>query len=113
VGIVAAAGIFALERNVLRLEQDHANAQALARGLRDLGFKVDPWPQTNIVHFRTAEISPNVFVKEMLTFGVRMTSRPDGYVRAVTHLDISPPDLEFVINATRQVRDRLSRERSQ
>src|SRR5699024_6524210 len=48
VGILAAAGIYALEHNVERLAEDHANAERLARGLQGLGLKVDP-VQTNMV----------------------------------------------------------------
>src|SRR5947207_3414927 len=48
VGILAAAGIYALEHNVERLAEDHANAQRLGKGPADLGLKVDP-VQTNMV----------------------------------------------------------------
>jgi threonine aldolase len=48
VGILAAAGLYALEHNVDRLAEDHANAQALAKGLTGLGLEVDP-VQTNMV----------------------------------------------------------------
>src|SRR6185503_14294862 len=48
VGILAAAGLYALEHNVDRLAEDHANAERLARGLAALGLKVDP-VQTNMV----------------------------------------------------------------
>ena len=50
-GIIAAAGLHALEHHVERLADDHSNAQRLATGLQDLGFKVDPFPETNIVIF--------------------------------------------------------------
>src|SRR5262249_33382136 len=48
VGILAAAGLYALEHNVDRLAEDHANAERLAKGLSPLGLKVDP-VQTNMV----------------------------------------------------------------
>src|SRR5258707_1329332 len=48
VGVLAAAGIHALEHNVERLAEDHANAERLAKGLAALGLKVDP-VQTNMV----------------------------------------------------------------
>ena len=50
VGMLAAAGIFALENNVSRLVEDHANASRLAAGLRQLpGFELVEPPQTNMV----------------------------------------------------------------
>src|SRR5437763_1639568 len=48
VGILAAAGLYALEHNVARLAEDHANAERLGKGLAALGLKVDP-VQTNMV----------------------------------------------------------------
>ena len=48
-GVLAAAGLYALEHHVRRLEQDHANAAYLADGLRALGLRVEP-PQTNILY---------------------------------------------------------------
>jgi len=48
VGILAAAGLYALEHNVDRLSEDHANAERLAKGLAGLGLKVDP-VQSNMV----------------------------------------------------------------
>ncbi|MDP9066141.1 MAG: low-specificity L-threonine aldolase, partial [Pseudomonadota bacterium] len=48
-GILAAAGLYALEHNVGRLEDDHANAARFADGLRALGLKAAP-PQTNIFY---------------------------------------------------------------
>ena len=53
-GILAAAGIFALENNVERLRDDHENARALARGLSDLGLEVET-PETNIVVFEVPD----------------------------------------------------------
>ena len=48
VGILAAAGLYALEHNVDRLAEDHANAERLGKGLAALGLKIDP-VQTNMV----------------------------------------------------------------
>src|SRR3546814_6250731 len=55
-GIIAAAGIYALEHNVERLAEDHANARLFAESLRNLpGLKVDPQEvETNIVFFDIA-----------------------------------------------------------
>ena len=50
-GILAAAGLHALEHHVERLADDHENARRLASGLEARGFRVDPAPETNIVMF--------------------------------------------------------------
>src|SRR3954467_10161517 len=56
-GIVAAAGLYALDHNVERLAEDHANARALAQGLAELpGVQLDPSTvETNIVIFEVPD----------------------------------------------------------
>ena len=51
-GVIAAAGLYALENNVERLQDDHANAEKLARGLREL--KLDVQHNTNMVLVKIA-----------------------------------------------------------
>ncbi len=53
-GILAAAGLYALDNNVARLADDHANAQLLAEGLRGAGFEVEP-VQTNMVYVQMGD----------------------------------------------------------
>ena len=55
-GMLAAAGLYALEHHVERLADDHRNARRLADGLRALGLTVDPPPETNIVMFGGADL---------------------------------------------------------
>ena len=55
VGILAAAGIYALENNIARLAEDHANASRFATGVENLDFRVDPTPETNMVMFEVAD----------------------------------------------------------
>jgi len=52
-GVLAAAGIYALEHHVEQLAQDHANAEFLAAGLRAMGLRVEP-PQTNMLYVEIA-----------------------------------------------------------
>jgi threonine aldolase len=105
-GILAAAGIYALEHNVQRLAEDHANAKLLAEGLSSIrGIKLDPAiPDTNIIFFDTtaAGISSKDFVAKLLAQGVRMgfISRR---VRAVTHLDVSREDIQRAVQSVREV----------
>jgi threonine aldolase len=105
-GILAAAGIYALEHNVVRLADDHANARLLAEGLAAIpGVRLDPgMPETNIVFFDTADagIAPADFVARLLERGVRM-GHISRRVRAVTHLDVSRADVERAVEICRAV----------
>jgi threonine aldolase len=82
-GIVAAGCLYALDHNVERLAEDHANARALAAGLAELGCEVVD-PETNIVVFS----APEGFVDALGRRGVELSTTPDGRARAVTHLDV-------------------------
>lgn len=112
-GIIAAAGVYALQYNVDRLAEDHANAKLLARGLAQIdGIKLDTSdPQTNIVYFdtRSAGLSNVEFIKLLEHRDVSMS--PIGQlVRAVTHLDVTRADCERAVDVSRQViSDRNSR----
>jgi threonine aldolase len=95
-GIIAAAGIFALEHHVERLVEDHARARALAHGLAELsGIEIDAGRvETNIVIFdvRDSGLTGEEFNRRALDgFGVRFSVLGPTLVRAVTHLDL-PPD---------------------
>jgi threonine aldolase len=101
-GIVAAGALYALEHNVERLAEDHANARALAAGLAAIdGVEIDPATvETNIVIFGVAE--PGALVAglaereiEMGAFGAR--------VRAVTHLDVDAAGIERTLAAVREL----------
>jgi threonine aldolase len=92
VGILAAAGIFALERNVERLAQDHANARLIAERLaRSPSVLIDPdRVETNIVVFGLAEEAPDAatVVARAGERGVLVFAFGRRTVRAVTHLDV-------------------------
>lgn len=92
VGILAAAGIFALERNVERLAEDHANARLIAERLaRSSRVLIDPdRVETNIVVFRLAEDAPDAATVVARTGerGVLVFAFGPRTVRAVTHLDV-------------------------
>lgn len=95
-GIIAAAGLHALDHNVARLADDHARARRLAEGLSTMpGIEIDlDNVQTNIVFFRVqAPHDAGSFVAEVLERGVRMSAMGDR-VRAVTHLDVADAGIE-------------------
>jgi threonine aldolase len=97
-GIVAAGCLYALDHNVERLAEDHANAQILAAGLAELGCEVVP-PETNIVVFS----APDGFREAMARHAVELSDTPDGRVRAVTHLDVSAADVDEALKSARGV----------
>lgn len=107
VGVLAAAGIVALETMVDRLDQDHANAYRLARGLASLpGSVVDPARvQTNIVIFELAPgaLSPTEFVQALAARGVRIGAAGGRRLRAVTHYGIDAEDIDHALTAIQEV----------
>ena len=102
-GIVAAAGLYALDHNVERLAEDHENARALAEGLAALpGATIDPSKvETNIVIFEVED--PAAVLEGLLSEGVEMTQMGPGRIRAVTHLDVSREDVERAIEIIRKL----------
>ncbi|MBA3865477.1 MAG: low specificity L-threonine aldolase [Solirubrobacterales bacterium] len=97
-GIVAAGALWALDHNVERLAEDHANARALAEGLAAIdGVTVDPATvETNIVFFDVAAAAD--LISALADDGVEM-SEIDGRVRAVTHLDVDRAAVERALEA--------------
>jgi threonine aldolase len=85
VGILAAAGLYALEHNVERLAEDHANAERLAKGLAQAGLKVDP-VQTNMVFTALPAESVASLKRHLDENGVKALAGPR--LRLVTHLDV-------------------------
>lgn len=89
-GILAAAGLYALEHNVDRLADDHANAHALAQGLAALpGLSVTS-PDTNIVFVKVAADLAQPFAEHLAARGIGITSAYGAtHQRWVTHLDVN------------------------
>ncbi|MFV1978197.1 MAG: beta-eliminating lyase-related protein, partial [Myxococcota bacterium] len=100
-GIIAAAGLHALEHHVERLATDHSNAQRLATGLQNLGFKVDPFPETNIVIFES--VRAEEFEKELLARGVLTLALTKDLMRVVTHMDVSEADIDDALGCIADV----------
>jgi threonine aldolase len=91
-GILAAAGLHALEHHVERLAEDHANALRLAQGLEKLGLGGDRLPETNIVLFRVD--ATEAFLRETRARDLLVNPIAEGCFRAVTHLDVSQADID-------------------
>ncbi|MEO6252679.1 MAG: low-specificity L-threonine aldolase [Ferruginibacter sp.] len=90
-GYIAAAGIYALENNIDRLAEDHANAKeiAAALGKKDFIGKIMP-VETNIIIFEaTGSYTPKEFCKKLESYDILCLSISATQVRMVTHLDIT------------------------
>jgi threonine aldolase len=94
VGILAAAGSYALAHNVDRLAEDHANARALADRLAEsAAIGIDPTRvDTNIVVFTVSDAAG--VVAACRERGVLLNAFTATLVRAVTHLDVTGEDCE-------------------
>jgi threonine aldolase len=97
-GILAAAGLWALDQNIDRLAEDHANARLLAERLAELpGVELDlATVETNIVIFRLAVDMPDAaaIVARAAEAGVLVSAFAARIVRAVTHLDVARQECE-------------------
>jgi threonine aldolase len=103
-GVCAAACIYALDHNVNRLADDHANARTLARGLSQIdGFKVQQ-PETNLVFFDTAGsgVPSAQMVAAVRQRGVLLAVM-EGRIRACTHLDVSAAMIEETVDLVREI----------
>ena len=99
VGLLAAAGLYALKNNVERLEEDHANAWFLAEELKKLPYvsSVIP-PETNIVIFDVASsVNPVDLIAYLEKHGIRVVQFGPKSIRMVTHLDVNREQLEEVV----------------
>ena len=106
-GIVAAAGVYALAHNVDRLADDHANARRLAEGLAAAGLPVDPSEvETNFVLLDASALSVSVgdAIERLGREGVLWSAAGrQGYLRAVTHLDVDADAIEQAIAGSARV----------
>jgi len=100
-GIVAAAGVYALEHNIERLAEDHARARRLGEGLHEAGVPVDlEQVQTNFVQVDLGPLglTPKDALERLWEqeVGLSMTPHPTR-LRAVTHLDVSDEDIDRAV----------------
>jgi len=103
-GVCAAACVYALDRHVDRLADDHANARALARGLSQIqGIEVQQ-PETNLVFFKPdgAGVSGDDMIKALRQRGV-LLAMMDGRIRACTHLNVSADMIEEMVGLVREI----------
>jgi threonine aldolase len=97
-GSIAAAGLYALDNNVERLAEDHANARALADGLANIsGVEIDPATvETNIVIFGVPDAAGLI---QALSGEVELSGPVNGnQVRAVTHMDVGRSEIDQALS---------------
>ncbi|PYS72038.1 MAG: low specificity L-threonine aldolase, partial [Acidobacteria bacterium] len=105
-GVLAAAGLIALEESPKGLPDDHANAKRLAEGLAELpGVQIDPEKVvTNIVIFDVSETgqTADAICAQLRERGV-LASGFGSSIRAVTHYDVASADIETALRELRSV----------
>jgi len=105
-GVLAAAGIVALEEMVDRLADDHANARLLAEAIAGIpGLAIDPRTvQTSIVIFEVThpDLTPAALSARLLEKGLKINAIEARRMRAVTHYGIERGDVEQAIRALQQ-----------
>jgi threonine aldolase len=104
-GFLAAAGIYALENNVVRLADDHRRAAELAAALQRQPYVTDVLiPETNLVIFRLSEQVPAAdFLQHLQQQGIRASSFGPQWIRFVTHLDVDDAGIARVVEALQSV----------
>jgi len=99
-GVLAAAGIYALEHNVARLADDHANARRLADGLRGIEELAVDGPHTNMVFVTVSPARLPALQSFLRERGILILGRPAS-LRLVTHLDVDAAGIERAAAAFR------------
>ena len=107
VGIIAAAGIYALDHHFERLKEDHQNAKRLGVGLKEFkGVSIDPrHVETNILIFDVANTRMTALqvAEAMKKQGILIHAVGKAQIRLVTHLDVTAEDIEKALNAFKKI----------
>ena len=95
-GIVAAAGLYALEHNIERLADDHTNAANLSQGLAQIGQLKVATPQTNIFYVEVPPAAVEALRATLVRERIRATVGQ--HTRLVTHINVSAADVERIVD---------------
>ena len=98
-GIIAAAGLYAIEHNIARLADDHANAEYLAQGLKGIAEIEVRAQSTNMVFVRLPDDHRTALAESLQARGILI--RPAPLCRLVTHLDVNRADMDATIDGVR------------
>ncbi|GAB3010779.1 GntG family PLP-dependent aldolase [Niabella terrae] len=103
-GILAAAGIYALQHHIERLATDHMHAKALADALSTCPFVADILPvATNIILFDTHQITAAALVEKLKTHRILAHATGPQRVRLVLHLDITAAKVDRTIDILKKI----------
>lgn len=105
-GVIAAAGIYALEHNISRLDDDHKRANKLASAINEMEmFSVNiEGVQTNMVYIEiNGYLNANQVVEKLAEHDVHVLALGDNLLRAVTHIHITDEDINKSINAFKTI----------
>lgn len=106
-GVIAAAGLYALDNHVERLADDHENAKKLAAGLSEISGVASKWgvPETNMVFLDVGQSSLDAmqWAQALQDRGISIGIESDTELRAVTHLDVTSEDIDVVIGAISEI----------
>ena len=107
VGILAAAGLWALDHVLPRLPQDHARARALAEGCREIDGVEPLEPETNILMIEVTrpDLSAGDLADRLAERGVLLIATGPTRLRAVTHFDVDDEGIDFALRALREALD--------
>lgn len=104
-GILAAAGLYALKNNISRLEEDHEKAKMIAgvvSNCRNLEIDMKS-VQTNILIFRSKNISIEDALMRCKEKGLLLSTGKPGFIRAITHLDVSFEEINTAMKIIEEV----------
>jgi len=105
-GFLAAAGLHAIKHHVVRLEEDHIHANKLETGLLTCEWVKTVIPvETNIVVIELNDHQKrDAYIKALLDEQIKTVSFGPGMIRMVTHLDISPEAIDYVLSRLNSIR---------
>ena len=104
-GIIAAGGLYALEHNVERLQEDHQHALQLEKALQNCASIDSVLPvQTNIVVAQLKDAAErDTFIEKLKEHGILCMAFGPGMIRMVTHLDFSANDCAFCVETLQKM----------
>jgi len=106
-GILAAAGLYALQNNFYRLKEDHQKAKILGEIINQIpSLEINlKSVQTNILLFRSLNFSIEEAIKRCKEKGLLLLPEKEGYIRAITHLDVNFGDIEEASEILKEIFD--------
>lgn len=104
-GFLAAAGIYALDNHVARLQQDHDHAKLLEQTLETCNWVTGILKvETNIIIFDTVKEASH-YLPKLVEKGIKATANDVRRIRFVTHLDVHPNQIEYTIDVLKSLNE--------